>query len=86
MSWKPRLLRFKFDDFENIPSDPGNKTISETVTCNGNNWLLVLYPGGKASASAEGGNAEGMMSIYLRNVAGGDVIAGYTFIIRGAWK
>ena len=46
--------------------------------------MLVLYPGGKASASAEGGNAEGMMSIYLRNVAGGDVIAGYTFIIRGA--
>lgn len=77
-SLKPTVLRFKFDDFENLPSEIGKSTRSTRVTDgNGNSWELELYPGGK---SVGGGN----MSMFLYNVGGNDVRAKVTYITRNA--
>jgi uncharacterized protein (DUF2147 family) len=63
MSTKPALLRFKFDNFADLPSEVGAKVVSKTQTdCNGRSWALSLYPGGKGDRRAD---AEGFVALYL---------------------
>ena len=52
MAFKTSLLRFKFDDFENLASEPGDfVNPSEMKDCYGGEWLLTLYPGGKETST-----------------------------------
>ena len=61
MKIKPALLHFKFDNFANLPSEPGESTLSEVQTdCNGHKWYLEVYPGGEPSD-----DEPGWISLYL---------------------
>ena len=43
MQFKPALLRFKFDNFEYLPSEVGSVIESEVQTdCNGHKWRIEL--------------------------------------------
>eukprot|EP00956_Cyclotella_meneghiniana_P005122 scaffold6381_cov69-Cyclotella_meneghiniana.AAC.2 len=51
----PALLHFKFDGFAELPADLGRHKFSKAKTdCNGNEWRLQLYPGGRSEAAEKG--------------------------------
>jgi speckle-type POZ protein len=60
MTPKPALLRFKFDNFADLPSDVDEFVFSETqIDCNGKSWKVKLYPGGESE------HKEGSISVYV---------------------
>ena len=62
MKFKPDLLHFKFDNFAGLPSLVNREVKSEVQTdCNGHEWRLSLYPGGKWTVAFE----LGWVSFYL---------------------
>jgi hypothetical protein len=79
-SSKPVLLRFEFDDFEELPSRVDEVIESEVKTdSNGNDWKLQLYPGG-CSDSID----TGMIALILINVGESDVTAKFAMIARNS--
>ena len=57
MALKTSLLRFKFEDFDNLTSEPGDfVNSSEAKDCYGGVWLPTLYPGGNGTSTE---NSEG---------------------------
>lgn len=79
MSIQPTLLRFKFEDFEDLPSELGDKVYSEQKPdCHGNRWRLLLYPGGKVIKD------EAHVSVLLTNAGSTGVEVTFYFIIRDA--
>jgi hypothetical protein len=63
MSIKPVVLRFRFDNFEGLPSEVDESVTSEVQTdCNGNKWKLHLKPGGDSRAEEPG-----CVGVYLFN-------------------
>jgi len=94
MTSKPFLLRFKFANFANLPSDPGSYLYSDRITDrrHGNVWQLQLYPGGtkisqnSLTTTSSGGQQSGktLTSVFLHNVDGPDVNAKTTFLVRDA--
>eukprot|EP00956_Cyclotella_meneghiniana_P033527 scaffold96769_cov63-Cyclotella_meneghiniana.AAC.5 len=62
---KPALLHFKFDEFAYLPTEVDNAVESEVQTdCNGNEWMLVLFPGGQSDSN------EGWVSLYINYLGG----------------
>jgi hypothetical protein len=65
-STKPALLHFKFDNFADLPSDvdsSGSEVWSvEETDCNGNEWSLLIYPGGESES-----DQQGFIALYLFN-------------------
>ena len=90
MASKPTILRFKFDDFENLPSERDKRTKSEMVTDeSGNVWRLGIYPGGMVRDDVHGeapdDDEEKRISLFLINVNGGaSFTATIAFIVRDA--
>ena len=82
MASKPSILRFKFDDFENLPFEPENYTDSERVTDDsGNHWLLRIHGG----ASGDNVGRKIGLSLYRdENDGEGEVTAKIAFILRDA--
>jgi hypothetical protein len=55
MILKPVVLRFKFDNFADLPSEVDEEVYSEVQTdCNGNKWRLSVAPGGDNRAKKPG--------------------------------
>ena len=62
MSLKHSVVKFKFEDFESLPSEQGVQVSSEEVAdCRGNIWKLNIYPGGDSESE------EGMVHMSLFN-------------------
>ena len=60
---KPALLHFKFDGFANLPTTVNSCVWSDHQTdCNGNEWKLELYPGGRSHETEQG-----WVGLYLRS-------------------
>lgn len=79
MQLKPAVLRFKFDDFESLPSGPDDATKSKLVKdYHGNAWRLHIYPGGESEKKYD----QKMVAGYLYNKSDHDINAAYTFICR----
>ena len=84
-------MRFKFDDFENLPSERGSKAKYERVIDgSGNVWVLKLYPGGTShdengEAPDDDGesNDEKSISLFL-GLAEGELDVTIAFIFRDA--
>ena len=91
MAMQTSLLRFKFDHFENLPSEPGKFIHSETQTdCDGNEWKLELFPGGsggRCNASHVDANEDEdstFISLYLCNEGNYDTKLKCSLIMRNA--
>ncbi len=54
------LFNITFDDFEDLPSNKGQRVVSSEFSCFGNQWRLIIYPGGDQKS------LDGMVSVYLR--------------------
>ena len=79
MSSTVNVLRFKFENFANLPSEP-NKGVNRLKTDKlGNSWRLNLYPGGTNSTPSAGGP---YVSCYLSNKGRNNITAKYSFVIR----
>ena len=61
-----------FHDFENLPAEKDKSVSSPEFMCAGNEWSLVIYPGGDGEAM------EGMVSVYLRNKSPTRIKASYS--------
>ena len=57
---KPALFHHKFDGFADLPSEVDRAVRSEVMDCNGNQWVLGLFPGGKRDA-----DEPGWIALYL---------------------
>lgn len=74
------ILKFKFDNFESLPSQPDEHTNTESVKdCNGNEWRLRMYPGGESEDNDETKN---MLALYLSNMGEHDINASFAMIFR----
>eukprot|EP00956_Cyclotella_meneghiniana_P016812 scaffold26860_cov62-Cyclotella_meneghiniana.AAC.7 len=61
---KPALLHFRFDGFADLPSEVDQYVTSDVQTdCNGNKWMVKLYPGGESDDPEQG-----WISLYLHSV------------------
>ena len=67
--WKSFM--FHFHDFTNLSTTRDDFILSPEFTCNGHQWILVVYPGGNSDA------ADGEVSIYLEHLSGGKVTASF---------
>ena len=82
MTLQTTLLRFKFDDFEDLPSEPGKFIDSEKqIDCNGNAWKLKVCPGGNGG---DGSDVDCFTSLYLHNDGTHEKHVKCSFIVRSA--
>ena len=82
MSLKHSEVKFKFEDFESLPSEQGVRVTSKQVTdSHGNIWKMVIYPGGRNGEDYT--SSDGMVHMTLFNTGNKDVSARPTFIVRG---
>ena len=64
-------ITLHFHDFENLTTEKDQSVWSPKFMCAGNEWRLVIYPGGNRGA------AEGKVSVFLRNKSSAEIDAGY---------
>ena len=77
------LVTFIFDDFKNLPSDPGSATYSHEVTdANDNKWKLAVYPGGESEAPTTTEGEERPMDLLFWHGKTTNLDVRYVFIIR----
>eukprot|EP00984_Skeletonema_dohrnii_P002601 scaffold912_cov121-Skeletonema_dohrnii-CCMP3373.AAC.2 len=75
---KERLFSITFDNFEELPSTKGQRVISSTFSCLGNQWRIFLDPGGHSESLT------GMVAVYLDRCSGDRELAiKYTFTFSG---
>mmetsp|Transcript_11454 Transcript_11454/g.25142 ORF Transcript_11454/g.25142 Transcript_11454/m.25142 type:complete len:373 (+) Transcript_11454:297-1415(+) len=81
MSLKPALLKFKFEDFESLPTEPNTCVWSETLPdCHGNAWQLQLKPNGNMNRD----DSENWVGLFLKNMATSSILVDFSFILRDA--
>lgn len=74
-------LRFRFDQFEKLPSQPGKLASSDEVTdCHRNVWSIDLYPGGQTKTSSSGEKSD--ITVFLFNRGERLVEGKVSFILR----
>ncbi len=56
---KETLFSITYDKFEDLPSDKGHEVSSSGFSCFGNQWRLLIYPGGNRKSS------DGNVSLFL---------------------
>jgi len=82
MSLKPSLLKFKFEDFESLPKEPGTTVRSEKLTdCHGNAWSLRLKPNGNMNSDD---SEDPMVALYLYNEGTESLLVFVSIILRDA--
>ena len=54
---KERLFSITFDNFEELPSAKGQRALSSTFSCLGNQWRIKLYPGGNSKSLTSAANS-----------------------------
>ena len=64
-------FQFHFHDFANLCTTKNHSIDSPEFTCNGHQWELRIYPGGKGEA------AEGTVSAYLNHRSKGRITTSY---------
>mmetsp|Transcript_13597 Transcript_13597/g.20470 ORF Transcript_13597/g.20470 Transcript_13597/m.20470 type:complete len:410 (-) Transcript_13597:1359-2588(-) len=75
---KERLFSITFDNFEELPSAKGHRVISSTFSCFGNQWQVLIYPGG------DNKSLTGMVALFLKKCSGDRELAiKYTFKFNG---
>jgi len=79
MKLKPTVLRFKVDNFESLPSEPGAYKNTEIVKdCHNNKWRIEVYPGGWGQDDS----VEKTLTLLLLNMSGHSINATYAMILR----
>mmetsp|Transcript_931 Transcript_931/g.2003 ORF Transcript_931/g.2003 Transcript_931/m.2003 type:complete len:395 (+) Transcript_931:38-1222(+) len=87
MALKPSVLKFKIDDFESLPSEPGKNVPSDRITDDdGNAWRLTLKPGGTKDTVIGGGesDADPFVALFLKNVGQKNLHVKFEMILRDA--
>jgi hypothetical protein len=69
-----------FVGFAGLPAERGAYAESEVFKCFGNEWQLVMYPGGHERAD------EGMVSVYLVNMSSKSINVEYGFSVKDCVK
>jgi speckle-type POZ protein len=64
-------FRFLFHNFATLRTTTNHYIASPEFTCNGHQWLLLLYPGGESDAT------EGYVSAYLEYLSEGSITTSY---------
>ena len=62
---KEKLFNIVFHDFENLPSEKGQYTVSNPFSCFGSDWQVGIYPGGDQKSS------DGMVTVFLERCSEG---------------
>jgi hypothetical protein len=67
MMSEKHTIRFVFHDFEKIPHNRDEETISSRIWCHGYQWKLCLFPGGDDQSDED--EDEVYLALGLRCVA-----------------
>ena len=66
---KERLFSITFDNFEDLPSEKEQEVVSSEFSCFGNQWRIILCPGGHKYSE------DGMVALFLERCSEGKKLA-----------
>ncbi|KAL7547245.1 hypothetical protein ACHAWF_011617 [Thalassiosira exigua] len=79
----PSVLRFKFDDFASLPSEPGDCVYSEELTdSHGNGWRIQIEPGGTHEDNETSADRDPWIGFFLENMGTSPYVIRCTIVLR----